>query len=709
MNMLAVIGWELRVPVLLAYILIAVTWMAVLPPSDAGTSTRRGVPAFVAVSLIAICLLRLPLIALNAPLNPDEALLVAGAMKLRENFNSWSSVDMGSAGPLNAIALAWPFLFGADTGFAVARITATALLGGTWLLFWGALASVPAWVRIGIGAALILFLGGEQTTDFVHFSTELVPLFLLMAATVVVLCAVDRSPGPVRIGIAGLCLGSVPFAKLQGVPIAFALGLVLLWQVVRQGCFPYRRAQWLVLCACLPAILVLVPLALAGGLQDFWLSYVVWARNYVGSDWNATHSARILPHSFLAMLNILRTGFVGGLVGMLSLVTVLAIVVLSIWNMARTPAHRRAMLRDPFVVRFFITLMMAGLGVLVTMVPGQAFAHYAHFLIWPMGLLAAMATSLAGRCTGLGCLRRHRAVGAMAVVVVGVLAIRTPPRTYDPQVVGAEGVFSTGEALPQVRDGRGHMLVWGWMAQFYVSSGVIPATRDIIAFNQILPSPSRDYFRNRMMNELRADPPDYIVDTVGRGDWFFSNTARDGMQTFKDLARFVADRYVLLSSPAESQTCPRLYARKAIADELDRRYARPVRIHAIPESAGPVGAAAHVADNLVFGNCDDAWLPPSDGPAEVTMELSEAQPLVAIEILNTRGGHDADRASQAVRVMAYRDGALVLDQEARMRRFPYLTQIIVPGAANPIDRVRVRVESHAGIGGGIAEIRMRRE
>jgi hypothetical protein len=50
----------------------------------------------------------------------------------------------------------------------------------------------------------------------------------------------------------------------------------------------------------------------------------------------------------------------------------------------------------------------------------------------------------------------------------------------------------------------------------------------------------------------------------------------------------------------------------------------------------------------------------------------------------------------------------VFDEELRRLRFPYWTQVAVPDTVSLIDRFVVRVESYAGIGGGLNEIRLRR-
>ena len=90
------------------------------------------------------------------------------------------------------------------------------------------------------------------------------------------------------------------------------------------------------------------------------------------------------------------------------------------------------------------------------------------------------------------------------------------------------------------------------------------------------------------------------------------------------------------------------------------------------------------------------------------MELADAEAIGAIEILNTRGGPPGNRASKTASVLAYKDGKLVFDEEVRLLRFPYWTEITVPDTISSIDRVVVRIDSYIGVGGGLNEIRLRR-
>jgi hypothetical protein len=58
--------------------------------------------------------------------------------------------------------------------------------------------------------------------------------------------------------------------------------------------------------------------------------------------------------------------------------------------------------------------------------------------------------------------------------------------------------------------------------------------------------------------------------------------------------------------------------------------------------------------------------------------------------------------------MAYQGDDMIMDKEAGMLRFPYATDVAVPESVGPIDRLVLRVESYAGVGGGLNEIRLRK-
>ena len=701
---------QLRVSVLVGYSGLAIL-LTFLPSSNCRQLFSRW---FVFLSLTVLVVLRLPTFFLNAPLNADEAQFLANAIKFRSNMNTWLSVDTTTSGPINSYLLMWPFLFGADVGFGAARITATFLIGATWLLFWSTLASAPTFVRVWASACLILFMGGVRFPDFIHYSSEIVPSFLLMGAMGVTMVAVARRPNPAQICVAGFCLGLVPFAKPQAAIIAATFGVILLWLVVRQATRPYRSALLLISCACLPAVALLVPLAIAGGLHDFWVSYLLGAKYFVGAGgWAEWESSQTWPAHLYAIHYILSERSLGTYVATFAGAASLAIVALPIRELVRGASAQRTFLAYPEAVRTFIAFIVLVISVSAVIVPGRGFSHYAFLFIWPLTLLTGLAWSLASSWSTPGEGRRRQVakiVGAVSILCIGGVALRGAKLDYDPEVTGAESVFGAGQLLVSPAAGRGRMLIWGWMPQWYVWSGWTPATRDILTQNQIWPTPALRYFRDRMMAELRGRPPDYIIDAVAPGSFAFTNPEKDGLQTFPELAAFVANDYVLLTPESSDVSCPRVFARKDMAAYIETRYATPSRVHASSalEARGATASASHVADGLVFESCYDAWLLPDGKLGEITMELADAEAIGAIEILNTRGGPPGNRASKTASVLAYKDGKLVFDEQVRLLRFPYWTEIAVPDTISSIDRVVVRIDSYVGVGGGLNEIRLRR-
>ncbi len=724
---------QLRTPVLVGYSCLAI--LLVLVPSN--NRPRLFSRWFVSLSLTVLVILRLPTFFLNAPLNPDEALFLASAIKFRGNMNTWLSVDTTTTGPIDAYPLMWPFLFGADTGFAVAHITATFLIGGTWFFLWAALASAPKFIAVWVSACLILFMGGVRNPEFIHYSSEVVPLFLLMSAIRVTMVAVERPPSVAQICVAGICLGCVPFAKLQAVIIAAALGVILLWLIVRQVVKPYRSALLLISSTCLPALVLLLPLAIDGGLPDFWMSYILGAKYYIGlSDWGRLESSRIWPSQLRALRYILSGNLIGGYVATLAGAASLAIASLPIREMVRRASARRMLMAHPDTLRTAVVFVVLVVSVCAVMVPSRPFPHYAFLFIWPLTLLAGLAWSLASSTPApdeRGRWHPTRIVGALSVFCIGSLALQAKldydpelmgaefcigsPRLteakldYDPKVTGAESVFGAGQLMVNPATGRGRMLVWGFMPQWYVWSGWMPATRDVVTYNQILRTPLRRYFRDRMMAELRNSPPDYIIDAVAPGSFMLlNNPEKDGLASFPELAAFVANEYVLLSPASSDVSRPRVFARKDMAAFIEKRYAIPSRIYASSalQAATVTASARRVTDSLVFESCSDAWLLPNGKLGQITIGLAEAQPIGAIEILNTRGGPWKNRAGKMASVVVYKGGNLVFDKEVRLLRFPYWTEITVPDTISSIDSVVVRVESYTGVGGGLNEIRLRK-
>jgi hypothetical protein len=673
---------------------------------------------FFVSSVIALVLLKLPSIFVNAPFNPDEAQFLAAAIKLRGNMNTWLSVDLITSGPLNAIPLMWPFLFGLDTGFAVAHMTAVALLAVTWLFLPSALQFAPRDVRIFLGGATILLLADAAHFDYLEFASELIPCFLLMFSAAVALTAVGKRTGLSGILAAGFCLGAVPFAKLQAIPIALTIGLILLVLTFRRQPRPWRSGLLLAASACVPAALILTPLMTANGISDFWISYVYGGLLYTQGTWDKAQQWGLVPPQIVALALLLMADrlvkFYLILLGAISIAALGAVWIGAGWR--KNTWSQRKILFSADSQRCAISALILASGLLAAALPARQYDHYAYFVIWPAALFTGSVWSLArsgGKVSSTAAMRLSGALGVLLVGVTGAVAsFEYRYKMEENQVFSNPGsTFLPVALLPTGHGEQGRVLVWGDMPELYVWSGWTPTTRDQTSYLEIWPSPTRDYYRKRTISDLLVSPPDYVIDAVGRGEVGFFDPKTEGISSFPELAQFVSENYTLVSRAATlasstglGSACPRIYASREAAAELERMSVPLIGVSAVAGS--DAAEAARVAGGFV--TCLDSLLVPSGTSGKIVLELGGTKEIASVEIMNlpvwARFG-SVPRAEKLTGVVrAFAGEAVTMEQGIAVPAYP---QWIAVKAHDPIvaDKIVVEAENFPH---GLTLMRVRR-
>jgi len=167
---------------------------------------------FIITSLCVLFVARMPVFAFNIALNPDESQMIANAKKyIFVDMNTWRSVDTGSSGPLNSMVLMWPVLGLGQVTYFSARLTGALLIGVTWLFTYLSLfRSIPQ-MRIFLAGMLMCFLAGTYFFDFVHYSSEHLPVALLAFSTYIVILALHSRVRRSLLITSALALGAIPF------------------------------------------------------------------------------------------------------------------------------------------------------------------------------------------------------------------------------------------------------------------------------------------------------------------------------------------------------------------------------------------------------------------------------------------------------------------------------------------------------------------
>jgi hypothetical protein len=482
--------------------------------------------------------------------NPDESQMLAGARILTERPVFWRDVDGTSHGPIDQWPLALPRLFGAPIDFSSARIVAaifTVLLllclefaaAGKVTRNTARLLVLPAW-------AFFIF---NQDPEIAQYTSELIPSFLVVVVAAIMPTALGGGRWSRLVcGTVGLAAGAIPFAKLQGAPLAawlLAFAAVSLWREPTARHERSRKLVALVIGAALPAIVFVGSATAHGAWADFRVRFI--EANFIGyvAQGNVHfNNAPPTPDMIFGLGEFLWPA-------------VLAIVMAAAWRARRQPER-------PNRAAVVFALGLVATAVFAIYAPRKPFAHYFILLIGPLILLlAALAGPLLDRWRESA--RRSRLVLIAALALAWLVApsalhhalhrdyfpiiLRARPPVSEPLVAALRKHLSPGERLA----------VWGWQPALYVETQTISSTADLIVFWQIVPSRWLEFYQQRYLRDLAARPPAVFVDTMGPADFFFHHADAVRHENFPALNAFIQAHYQL----AETVDHCRVYVRRS--------------------------------------------------------------------------------------------------------------------------------------------------
>jgi hypothetical protein len=520
----------------------------------------RARPAlFLALILGALLLARLPLLCYDR-LNPDEAFLLASAMRVPVDPVAYHSFDAMTSGPLNVYTLSIPAWFGAPLTYVSSRLTGTLLVFGTLAFLWiayrhflgeraGSIALMPS-------ICLYVF---AWDTDFAHCSSEHVAIFLGAAAVCLLAGAyrAGKAASRWRFALAGIVAGAMMFAKLQALPVEAAiLGIaaVIAWRKSRRA----TALAWLAGGAALAPAAFLAMFLWCGVLPYFWMSYFRKNAAYTGvaalspfgriqTAWNLLFDVSNLGAYELSLMVVWA-------VGLAAAVSVLRAKGGRTPSSARDPlvatsrqSPQTLSLREPVASSLASCLLLAAAFIAIA-APGREFMHYELFLTVPSGLVTAsaflwMRTWLETRAPG-DAARWERI--AIACFLLLTCLVPTALRENVDDVWDADR-FDPAAPLPAAirsyTSGRDTVAVWGWRSGLYIESRRAPATRFSDAELQIDPAAYRQYYRDVYLSDFLRSKPAVFVDAVGPDDFTYTDRAEAGYETFEALRQAIARDY----------------------------------------------------------------------------------------------------------------------------------------------------------------------
>jgi hypothetical protein len=509
------------------------------------TLTRKAEWVFLGLGGATVLIWRLPILLWPQPMNIDEGQWAACALKATKDLAPWRGFDATTSGPLNADVLALPALFGAQITFFSTRLIGFALIMGAIYGFYFA----AKWTLDAASARIALlaptfFLALTGEWDFVHYSSEELPIFLTtigIAAGAYLTISPARPKGS-RICaclLGGLFLGSAGFAKLQALPIAAAGALfiaVMIWQTASSASQRWREIAALAGSFALVPVLIAISLLSTGHWNDAVISYLHSAVVHVKSG-----STVGLEFFF----NATET-YAAFAAGSLLLILIGAIILLTRWRFTR---------RSKAIA--FCSFGFVAVSLFVILAPRHGFPHYLLFSILPLSYTVATViafTRQTGMWTGKEAWLSAAVAGLFLVPALGFSMTHPSPflgetrklhlRT-DASFVAFQDTTPQVSAIHRYAPPGTRVSIWGWMPHYYVQTQTVMATRDAHTKPQQMPGPYQEYFQQRYLTDLRAQPPTVFVDAVAPNAFGYNNRATEGIESFPALAAFINENYFL--------------------------------------------------------------------------------------------------------------------------------------------------------------------
>ncbi|CAG5012024.1 hypothetical protein DYBT9275_05081 [Dyadobacter sp. CECT 9275] len=498
----------------LAGIVILAAFLKKVPPS-----------AFVALAILLLVYMRLPVIVLNRELNPDESQMLSHAITLSQDPVYWRSVDGTTIGPLDNYFLVIPRFFGFQIDYTSGR--AMGLISSIMallLLFFSLRNWFPGQFTRSMWLMPVLFLSFSQEADFVHYSSEQVPVLLLSAAIWLLSLTKENRPNLRTLFFLGLILGLVPFAKLQAVPLAAVVGLAAMWCCVTHFIKTRQLAPFLLLVSgtvSFPA-LVLIWASWNNVFTDFINFYILGNAIYAGGN-----EVSIIMQ-FLKILNLSNDFRAYTLLLGIPLIASFFLLV------------KHVIKKDKALFVPLLTVSLVLISIYAATKSGNAFVHYLNFCIIPWILFATNGIHTFGNKVVI--LPLLLLCWFLATDALEFVQGKQPNKYVS---VGARTLYQSPvvKELKKFTRPGDYMTVWGWQCAYYVEAQLPQGTAENHSERCIYAHKMRDTYRQRYMKDLHRNRPAIILDAVGKNSFWVQDVKTQNIESYPELAQFVKNGY----------------------------------------------------------------------------------------------------------------------------------------------------------------------
>ena len=484
---------------------------------------------FLAFIIAFILMSRIPLAVVGIQ-NPDEPFWVAGAKAFLYDPRPWTGVDTGTGGPIVPIALLGLKIIGLPIDQGSLKImSGTVMALNVGLLFLSLTKVIGSALSRLVVLPLVVAISIMTSSDLIAYNSEHPVIFLLSLSLLFLSRLYVSGPGKFLINIIflGLFLGLVPFAKLQGVPVAFFTGLSACMLVFKTQSLKHLLV--LVISAVTPTLLTLLALWSYGGFMDFWTSYILS---------NFSYASNVVASGFIPRISMLIDILFSP--QELHLFFYYSLTLIFMGFLLILPLVRRIPKED--LVRFVFSSLLLSISTYSVVAPGRPFVHYILFLLIPLTIQTGSTLQIAFNLLPSYFNRRYFQIVTAIFILAGSLFYFSSAFTYQPKYLKEANKYYDG-FLPQGEVGAvlDHYLssdairiaVWEYEPELFESYDFISGTR--YAATSLQGGPLDAYYLGSYIKDLRKNKPVLFVESFYRTPNGFEKTA--------ELKKYIYENY----------------------------------------------------------------------------------------------------------------------------------------------------------------------
>lgn len=478
---------------------------------------------------------RYPVLSANVEFNPDESQMLAEAITYLSRPVFWKLTDVSTHGPLDVVPLTLPFFFGYKIDYISGRIVGITLIALSIAFTSGALWCVSGRRGATTGAfPMILFFSLARGADFIHYSSEIVSIFIISVIVFAIFYDMFKRPrssvfGYISLFATGVLLASLPFAKLQSAYCMVALFCISIYTILEKQS-KFRREE-LISClalisgCCFFVLALFIYLVRYGAIYDFYQRYIITNTSYIGLI--KSFSCSVLMSSSPEWVAFSCFVFIASVAPFL------------FYRYKIT--HKSA---------FFISLVLFVTSIFSILTPRRDFPHYLQYAIIPASLIVSLVfSSFIDFVSDM----KFKKTSIAIIFVLASLSWFYPLVEYSYSenllpFATAHQVKSITSTIIAQKQKLSTLSVWGWSPNFFVETQLPSATRDIITTVQMLKGfPSSQYYKTSYLQDLMSAPPDFFIDTVSdANNKYMGEFEMVSLKDAPELNDFIGRNYVVI-------------------------------------------------------------------------------------------------------------------------------------------------------------------